>query len=76
MPSKMEREIRKDALLMKTAIEKLSNPQKKIRIPEISHSKRGKTITEAFKGKKFQFEPKDEIDTMALILAEKIRSSH
>jgi tetratricopeptide (TPR) repeat protein len=66
-------DVREDAIIMKTAIEKLSNPQKKINIPEVSHSSRGKAIIEAFKGKRFKFEPKDEIDIMALTLAEYIR---
>ncbi len=51
-------QFKEDATLMKKTIEKLSNPQKEIKIPEISHSPRGKAIIETFKGKKFHFEPK------------------
>ena len=65
--------IKGDALLMKVAIDKMLNPQKEIKIPEVNHSKRGKTIIEAFKGKRFEFEPENEIDSMALTLAKEIR---
>jgi len=64
-----------DAILMKIAIETLSNKQKDVKIPETSYSRRGEAIIEAFKGNKLKFNPEDEVDEMALTLAEDIMLS-
>jgi tetratricopeptide (TPR) repeat protein len=71
----LSKESKGDALLMKTAIKSLSTPQD-ITIPDVTYSPRGKAIIEAFKGKKYNFEPENDIDVMALTLAEHIRASY